>query len=552
MEMSRTMRARSLSTLTIIILLFSVGILVISSPLANTPTSHAKVSSVDSVSNNSTIAASNLALTDLARGPGRSTTTNSLSTSSGTSLTTTLRTSTASEGGGPGHGGRDTSTTSILKTGSTTTSTYSTQSNEIVSANWNPYTDFYSFLNYGLFDDGGDCLGFTNSAILYFVHYNLGDQTYPYYPQATDSLSSLTGDTDSSTLTQPTFPIYIHQTYDPNNHGFVPLNQQSEVQLLVQDIQKGTPVTLVVGPSNFHAIVAWGYNQLPDGNLIIDVSDPNFGNQPRYAYYTNGLFTYTGSYTWTTFGVVTPEMLQWDWFSTENIVGTVESTNTYYNYIFANVPITIVGESGAAFFAEPGNTLSFSNTIKGVVGFEEGSLQAYGIPKEVSFTIQDPGETSSLITILIPQNQSSMVGYLLSSTSTVPLNMSIFPSNDRLNITTSTNVRISVAFFWAGETTHSILNTTSVPVDSSQTAIFSVPNWGNLSDSHTPPNLQVLEADGKLITSQTLTNIETSPPSNLDWLYLISASVIAVAFISIGLLILNKKTNHTSSKSRPQ
>lgn len=457
-----------------------------------------------------------------------------------TSATTENHDTTSTRSGGRRTSTIATITSSTVSTKTTTTkitSSTSTLSGQTVTASWDPYSDFYSFLNYGIFNDGGDCYGFTSSAILYFMHYGVGDQTFPYYPQAAVSLSSLTGDTDSNTLSQSTFPIYIHQTYDPNNRAFVPADQQAEAQLLMQGIQEGEPVTLIIGPTSFHAIVAWGYTKLSDGSMVIDVSDPNFGNEPRYATYQNGIFSYTGTDTWTTFRVVTPQVLQWIWFSSTSLASTVSSTNDYYNYVFSNYPITIVASSGVAYFGTLGDTLSFTNSISGVVGFEEGSMQVYGIPKSVPYTIQDPGENASMITIVIPQNQTSIVGYELSSSSSKPLNMSIIPTNDRINVVTSNDVSISISFFSAGITTRSIFNTTSILVASTQTAVFSVPDWSGLNNSQFAPSLQVLESNGEVVTSHTLTNVQSNSSTTGAGLAGIVPYVIVSSLVVLAVLV---------------
>jgi len=427
-----------------------------------------------------------------------------------------------------------------------------------VATGWNPYDDFYKFKNYGLFNEGGDCYGFSSSSILYFRHYELGDQTFPYYPEPTPSVAALPGQTgkyclfgvcfaQGDTLYQSTFPIYIHQAYDPNRFAFVPSDEAPYVQLLKQSIQSGVPVVLTLGPAEFHAIVAWEYTQYSNGNLIIGVSDPNFGNVPRYAYYTDGQFSYKGSgYTYTTFGVVSPGVMQWSWLSFDGInaalwSSTVNATNPYYTYIFSSVPITIVAGSGEttstissgtsvsnatttssgaafsgaskAYFTSPANSLTFNSTISGVVGFEEGGIQVYGIPKGIQYTIVDPDETSSLITVVIPQNQTSVVGYQLTMSSLTPLQVTIVPSDNGLRITTSHDIKSSVVLFSVGQSSHSVLNATSLPVNSSQTALYSVPDWGRLNSTQSAASLQVYPPNSNTaVLTYTLTNTQQGLP----------------------------------------
>jgi len=424
--------------------------------------------------------------------------------------------------------------------------------------------DFYHFLNYGLFKDGGDCYGFSSTSILYFRHYELGDQSYPYYPALAGSVSSLPGQTGkycfrqyclttSDTLSQTTFPIYIHQTYgmpyEIENAPNQP-DEQTSVQLLTASIKSGVPVIMALGPVDGHAVVAWGYTQYPDGSLTIGVSDPNYGNAPRYAHYSNGRFSYSGTYNWTTFSVVSPGMFDWRWLSLEGIgaaqwSSTVNYTDSHYSYVFSSVPITVLSPSGQASFSMAGDSLTFSTTINGAVGFEEGTIQVYGIPIGIPFTIKDPGEMSSMITVVIPRNQTSIVGYQLSTTSQKPLNLTIAPSSDRLNITSTSDVQNAVVFFSVGEHSHSVLNATAVPVASSQTEVFSVSSWDKLNSTKSAPTVQIYEpGKSKPVENFTLTGVQqgtNQPPSYLMAMILVAIMAVLVAIGAV-LLVSRRRT----------
>jgi hypothetical protein len=432
---------------------------------------------------------------------------------------------------------------------------------------WDPYTDFYNFLNYGLFNDGGDCYGFSTTAVLYFEHYELGDQTMPYYPISTASVAAMPGQTGkyclpligclaaSDTLYQSTFPIYIHQVYGgdqlPANWND-PSSEQAQAQLLMSSLQGGTPVVLALGPTEGHAVVAYGYEEFSNNSLTINISDPNYGNTPRYASYDNGQFLYSGTYTWTTFSVVSPEILQWGWISPSQLSGTITSTNSYYDYVFSSAPITIVGQSGQAFFITPGDSLSFSTSISGVVGFEEGSIQAYGIPEGVPFTIEDPGATSSMVTVILPQNGTSLVGYQLTSTSSTPLSVLIAPSSDSLNVTTSNAMSLSVSAFSVAEGSRSIVNASSIPMASSQTAVLTVSNWSNLNSTSSAANLQVFNPTSTVaVASYTLVNAQQSLPakSNVSTLLSVAVIISAAVVVSVLLYVRQRRTRRHNEAS---
>ncbi len=525
-----------------------------------------------------------------------STVTNASATSNATRTTTTFSGNQSTVTTEPvSTNASSTMTSSHTATTSTNaTSQATTSSGSSVSTKWNPYDDFYNFLNYGLFKDGGDCYGFSTTAVLYFRHYALDDMTYPYFPEPATSVAAIPGQTgkwclpfigcltSSDTLSQSTFPIYVHQTYsqiqvsgstDP--HG--------QIQLLESSIQQGIPVVMLLGMGTpeGHAVVAWGYSQFPNGNLIISISDPNLGNVPAYAYYyPGGEFSYTSkaegsSYTWTTFLVSSPQILQWAWLAPSQLSSTVEMTNQFYVSVFSDVPITILGKGstvtttagtaastgtnktttttstavatsvtagyvGQASFGTPGDSLTFNNTIAGVVGFEEGGIQVYGIPQGVPFTIEDPGETSLRIMVIIPQNSTSVVGYQLSSASSTPLSLNIAPENDKLDVATSSSITLSVAFFSAGQHGYSVLNATSIPIASSQTAAFSVPDWNMLNSTQSAVNLQTSQPSGGATASYTITNGQQGLPATASAglpMWLAYSAIVVVAAVIVAAVL---------------
>ena len=427
-----------------------------------------------------------------------------------------------------------------------------------VNTKWDPSTDFYNFINYGLFNDGGDCYGFSSTAILYFEHYQLGDQTAPYYPQVTSSVAALPGQTGyytdcyvgscfkfttSDTLTQTTFPIYVHERYGqyqlPDGWND-PSNEQLQVQALEQDIQGGTPAVLALGPTDGHAVVAWGYQFFSNESMIIRISDPNYGTTTRYAYVTNGQFSYVGTASWSKFTVVSPATLQWGWLSSfisGNYVTLTDGySNQYYTYVFSDAPITIAGGAGYANFTKPGDSLSFSSTISGVVGFEEGSIQAYAIPQGLQYTILDPGTMSSRLLVILPQNETSSVGYELDSTSSSPLSLAVSPSSGKLNVTSSNQASLTLALFSVGPSSHSIVNAASIPVASSQTAVVSVPDWSGLNSPGSAPSLQVFSpGSAQAVTSYTLTNGRQglTQSSSLPAYALLVVAVVAIVIIGV-------------------
>jgi len=528
--------------------------------IATTSTNNSS-SSIATTSTNSSIT------TSFTNSTQSSTTIHTTTNSTITSLTTTLLNATTTHSATNSTVSLSSNSTSVTTGSTVVNSTTFTSSSanatlvQNVSARWNPYTDFYSFINWGLFNDGGDCYGFSTTSVLYFMHYQLGDQTYPFYPEPAGSVSAMPGQTGyytdcflgscfnfshSDTFSQSTFPIYIHERYGvyqlPANWEN-PSNERAQVQMLMQSIQAGIPVVLALGPADGHAVVAWGYQEYSNGNLVISISDPNYTNMPRYAYFNNGQFSYVGNpATWSTFSVISPEPLQWNWLSAFESGKTITAadyySNQYYTYVFSSVPVTISSLAGQASFGVPGDSLSFNSSIAGVVGFEEGGIQVYAIPLGLEYTIHDPGAMSSRLLVVIPQNETSSVGYELDSASSVPLSLAISPSLGRLNVTSANEASLSVALFSVGLSYHSLLNATSIPVASSQTAVVSVPNWAGLNSPNSAADLQIFSPGNiQAVTSFTLTSGQQNSPVTTGIPFLLVSAVVVVAAVCLGVLL---------------
>jgi len=201
--------------------------------------------------------------------------------------------------------------------------------------------------------------------------------------------------------------------------------------------------------------------------------------------------------------------------------------------------------------------MTFSNTIGGVVGFEEGNIQVYGIPMGIQYTIEDPGETSSLITVVIPQNQTSVVGYQLTTSSQIPLNITIVPSNNGVRVATSHDIQSSLVFFSIGQNSHSVLNAASIPVNSSQTALYSVPNWNKLNSTQSAASLQVFPPNSDTpIASYTLTNgqqgLPKAPAAGLPIVLVYSAIAVIVIVLAAGVLVWRRRSEYHWLDDRAQ
>jgi len=377
---------------------------------------------------------------------------------------------------------------------------------------WVPSRDSYSQINYASVWSGGNCYGLSSTEILYFMHYVLGDITYPYYPAQSPPAtwtSNLKLPTNHNVLNNVSLAVMFHQVYDPNNWFDPPSSEKAEYDKLLETLESGTPVLLLMHGIDstegdvYHAIVAYNIEHLPNGTAIIKVSDPNVPQQAENAKYDP--FTETFSYTaagfrFDMFEVVTPEMIQVSWASGPWwYFGTywwwhnwLNFSVTGYNIVIADKTVTVYSGDLRDYFIAAGNSQTFICGIPSSAGIEEGNVQVYAIPEDIPFTVSDPAPDQSTILIGHVNNESgelSGYGYLLSATPTQgSLNYNVTPSNSGLLVSSGAWVlNINTTIFYATLQNHFIFQASNIQLGSMQTANFTVNNWQMLNDTSSSP-----------------------------------------------------------------
>jgi len=117
-----------------------------------------------------------------------------------------------------------------------------------------------------------------------------------------------------------------------------------------------------------------------------------------------------------------------------------------------------------------------------------------------------------------------------------PLNMTISTNESGFNLTTSEPVTSSVAFFSVSQNSHSLLNATSIPINSTQTASFSVVDWSKLNSSQPSVSLQIFQTNsGTPVATYSLNNGQQGLPSIARPIqsYIVPFSSIAIVVILI-------------------
>jgi hypothetical protein len=133
-------------------------------------------------------------------------------------------------------------------------------------------------------------------------------------------------------LTDASLAVAVHQMLDPDNTVYeVPANEIASTA--INSIDNNKPVILIIHFTNksgdskyigsgYHAVVAWGYVNETNGDMVFLVYDPNYPQIITRAIYnpTNGSFIYidggpypgdVGEVT----GVVSPTPADLSWFN---------------------------------------------------------------------------------------------------------------------------------------------------------------------------------------------------------------------------------------------
>lgn len=262
---------------------------------------------------------------------------------------------------------------------------------------------------------GGNCYGFSSTALIYYMRYKLGYDTYPYFPlqdpQATSTSDLKMGTNPYSTLNNPTLAIMFHENYDPQDNvpagGLVCVDESQQFSFLQQNLSQGLPVVLNIWDysQHLHSVVAWGYVELENGNYAMTIYDPDYPQSTQAATYnpTTGDFLYSTGGLYENFIVVSPGIIStswnvnslpgqdyWSWWKHSEFFFGI----TNYFIVMTNKPVTIDSNGIEDYFSAWSDSRSFVQGISDSSGIEEGDVQVYAVPNSACpFSIDDPDQT---------------------------------------------------------------------------------------------------------------------------------------------------------------
>jgi len=390
---------------------------------------------------------------------------------------------------------------------------FNLNSSEISTA-WNEITNSYSEGNPTDWPwaQGGVCYGMASTALMYFMHYTLGENSYPTFPSQSPnaiSTSELKFPSENDKLNNVSLAItfnqlYLMQHYAPQRFMLPQWNNQQFVYLL-GNLSVGYPVVLVLGyafvPGHKnewrHAVVAFGTkpelmpNGVPTGKVNISIYDPNFPQTTKVVCYdiVQQSFSYP-SYEYNVLYVVSPPATQW--WGMPNYFGIDSKNVPGYKIVIADknnlVKVTAVTSGLEDYFERIGDSGSFVCGIPKSSGIQQGNIQVFAIPNEVGeIKIADPGASKSTIMISQVSNQSGqLVGYwyfLNATTTQSSLNFTVTPSASGLLISAGDNaLNVSVTFVTTTILNYSISQTPSLQVNPGQTLNLTCPSASILMD----------------------------------------------------------------------
>jgi hypothetical protein len=388
--------------------------------------------------------------------------------------------------------------------------------------------------------------------------------------------------------------ITVHQVVDPDGSatvseilgkGFDQSSQFASLELLVVDF--GTPAIIVMeDPAvGFHAVIAYGMGQLPDGNWVVDISDPNVPQVAMEGFYnsTSHSFTYYDGMAFVNFAVAPLHMMDSSYIS--NFKQYFQATglrqhifnrsDSPYSFVLSNTPVTIVSpfiihrlpwihipmlednfsDNGG------GDSQTFQDGIPGSVGIEEGSVQAYGIPINDSYTV-DPSTTSQELIFWSSNSSSGPSQYGFSVATASPLQdvYNITPNKDGFNLSTSRSLTLmNLSFFYLGPGGNgSLFEAHNLSLPSGTTNRFTVNSWDLLSSPSSPSVTLQIYPNGSTSPSHSyhLVNGTVGLPSPavtpaLTWQIYSAVALIAAASAATVFVFVRRRRQGLSSRSGP-
>lgn len=479
----------------------------------------------------------------------------------------------------------------------TASATYEIEPSTVIySTDWDYVKNSYSgslVSSESVWSELGNCYGYSSTALLYYIHYSLGDDSYPYYPFQSPP-ASYTVDlilpeysvkiengeylAEIDKLTNAFLAITFRQLYDPDRDAFeLSVEEKVEFNKMLTSLQDRIPVMLFMkGNKGVHAVIAWELYKKSDSLWQIKLYDPSYPEKISEAEYdeSTNSFHYENGYAadgtqiiYNKFITRDPPSLidvswrlDWEvllessWYWENWLEWPIEG----YTIVISDKKLTIEAFPGSASFDIMGNSTSFVCDIPGVCGITEGDMEVYTIPNWIDFIVVDPTPDKSTVLIVRIEGESEQKyinGFLIDATSNSGfLNYTISPYESGVSVNSqNSNFNADLVFFSCTRDTLNIFEASDLPIDTMQIVNFTVTDWQLLnSTSQTPVLLQISSSNQpEEIVTYNLPNGQQGLPQGSSediWdllsenIFVISASLtIVVVCLIVSFIYLRRR-----------
>ena len=418
----------------------------------------------------------------------------------------------------------------------------------------------YNFFNTYTADSKGLCLGMTSTASLYFRHYKRNELAYPQYPlplinpQITRNLipgdmsvppgspySQWVNDLVYGKLNNVIFPIVFHQIFDPIQNNVPQISEPDSYNNILDSLVNGRPIIVNLEGEGLHAIIAYRL-QIDQNKAEIDTYDPNEPGSPKRMEYDfiSKPQKFSQYKVWVggkliNFNIIStyePEMINYNWFKPSYFTSKPSywySTLQNYAVVASNGRIKIHDVAGGiAKIETDGNSQTFSTSVPDALGFSEGPIRAFAIPKKIGWWVDPEANGSSFLFIYNVDNSTNVTSehsFYVELNSSGNYYFTATPSNDSLLINVSgVNVSVSVSALYVDSANNTVFyNLTKTGLTGNVSVNFETNNWRltNLSKSFIPSKL-FLSKKGVPVPSVDFPSIKVKNAGNasLDSVYI--------------------------------
>jgi hypothetical protein len=449
----------------------------------------------------------------------------------------------------------------------------------------------------------GFCWGMSSTAILYYLGIlPLPSQGASYTNQL--YLGPINASGYLKYLTDASLAVAVHELFDPLSHniivqllnGFYLESPNSIASTAINSIDNNKPVILVIQFTNqsgdslyvgsgLHAVVAWGYVNETNGDVVFLVYDPNYPQIiTRAIYYTNGSFIYIDGgppYTvivhgqpfryWgdvgEVIGVASPKPAKLSWFikytslrqQLESLLGLLQlplvvKLITNYTLYVSTSPLNVyTGGELVGYFIDNKYFVTASTVQPGeLAGYVDGypwpPLYIVAVRNDlVSNAWVDPNSTLVALRFANVSGNIMVYGFVVNSTGPVAVrfvNQSSFimasPSSTVVKLelfsVTNSSVKTYNTTLWLSNGTGYVVNANFTNLTNATFKTVTV-SWENITQTQTS-TATTTTTNAVVVTEPTGSSFSAVP----IWAVVVDAVAIVIIAISTTILIMSRRS----------